>query len=67
MIYRNLRLVEKHAMYPVALTCAYEALAIILRHKRVPTISQLANRHKVLFGVAVGALVAHVIFYEGGE
>ena len=53
------RQVEKHLRYPVAILCAYEVLAIMTN--RVPTISKICVKQKILIPVLLGGLALHLL------
>jgi len=53
------RQIERHLRYPVACVCAYETFAIMTN--KVPTVSHLCWKQKILIPVILGGLAAHLI------
>ena len=65
VIYKTLRKIEKHAIGPVAAVCLYESAAIVAKQPWMPTVSQLAHRHKATALAAAAVLGLHIWFYDG--
>lgn len=63
--YRYLRMIEKKSPVVLVGICVYEAMALTVNHQRMPTLSQVANRHKWVLPLICGLLVVHVWFYDG--
>lgn len=62
---RLLRNVEKSLKVPLAVTCAYEAVALSApKNKYTPPICYVINRHKWLFPLFCGALGVHIWWLE---
>ncbi len=61
-LYKRTRPVE----YAVAAGCAYEAVAICWPHHRLPTLSALQCRHRMVGAVLVGWLAYHFVRYPRG-
>jgi hypothetical protein len=51
--------IEHHLRYPVAVLCAYETFAIMT--KKVPTISNICVRQKILIPILLGGLAVHLL------
>jgi hypothetical protein len=51
--------IERHLRYPVAALCAYETFAIMTN--RVPTVSNICWKHRILIPVLLGGLAVHLI------
>lgn len=64
-VYKSLRAIEKQARWPVAVICAYEALAIVIGQPDLPTVSQLASRHRYAAAASATLLGLHIWFYDG--
>lgn len=62
---RALRAIERQIPVPLTGICLYEALALTLRSKYVPTLSVVMHRHKWVFPLVIGVLGMHVWFYDG--
>ncbi len=67
VIYRTLRLVEKRTATPLAVVCAYEAVALTFRSKRTPPITVVAHKHKWVFPLFSALLGLHIWFYDGDD
>jgi hypothetical protein len=53
------RQLEHHLRYPVAALCAYETFAIMT--KKVPTISNICVKQKILIPILLGGLALHLL------
>ena len=53
------RRIESTLRYPVALICAYETFAIMT--KKVPTISNICVKQKILIPILLGGLAVHLL------
>lgn len=53
------RQIERHLRYPVAVVCAYETFAIMTN--KVPTVSKLCWKQKILIPIILGGLALHLI------
>ncbi len=51
--------IERHLRYPVAVLCAYEVFAIMTN--KVPTISAICWKQKILIPVLLGGLAVHLL------
>jgi hypothetical protein len=53
------RQIEHNLRYPVAIACAWETFAIMTN--KVPTISKLCWKQKILIPVILGGLALHLL------
>lgn len=61
----SLRTVERGLKFPVAALCLYEALAITLGTRRMPTVTSLAATHKRTLPVIISGLIyLHLVAVE---
>jgi Na+-transporting NADH:ubiquinone oxidoreductase subunit NqrB len=54
------RQIEQHLRYPLMCLTAYETFA--LATKLVPSVSQIAVKHKIIIPILVGGLAIHLCF-----
>jgi hypothetical protein len=59
------RQLEHHLRYPVAIACAWETFAIMTN--KVPTISKLCWKQKILIPIILGGLAAHLLIPHNVE